>query len=72
VCALLSIAENDMQIFLLTHNVSYWAATLITFLTSYVFLFTLAIAFTATWEYWAGLLSKAFWRAASGAYGRKI
>lgn len=57
---------------LLSADVPYWAAILITFLSSYLLLGCLAVAFTSTFEHWAMLFSKSFWRATSGHYGRKV
>lgn len=57
---------------MLKNGAPYWAAALATFLTSYIWLGLFALCFTATFEHWAMLFSKACWRAASGGYGRKV
>ncbi|PWN34137.1 uncharacterized protein FA14DRAFT_173845 [Meira miltonrushii] len=57
---------------MLEKGAPYWAATLVTFITSYIFLSVFAVCFTYTFEHWALLFSKAVWRASSGGYGRKV
>ena len=57
---------------LLRVNTPYWAAILVVFVTSYMWLTLLCICFTATFESWSVLFSKATWRAASGShFGQK-
>ncbi|EST09313.1 Acyltransferase 3 [Kalmanozyma brasiliensis GHG001] len=55
---------------LLTAGVPYWATILVVFFTSYGMLFIVAECFTATFDSWGGLFSKAVWRATSGGLGR--
>ena len=57
---------------MLAAGVPYWATILVVFFTSYALLFVVAEVFTATFDYWGGLFSKAVWRATSGGLGRKV
>lgn len=57
---------------LLTAGVPYWATILVVFVTSYALLMVVAECFTATFDSWGGLFSKAVWRATSGGLGRKV
>ncbi|SOV01561.1 uncharacterized protein UDID_06805 [Ustilago sp. UG-2017a] len=56
---------------MLAAGAPYWATILVVFVTSYGMLFMVAECFTATFDTWGGLLSKAVWRATSGGLGRK-
>ena len=57
---------------LLAWDVPYWATILVVVTTSYALLFVVAECFTATFDKWGGLFSKAVWRATSGGVGRKV
>ncbi|SNX83940.1 uncharacterized protein MEPE_02648 [Melanopsichium pennsylvanicum] len=57
---------------MLAAGVPYWATILVVLLTSYALLFVLVELFTATFDYWGVLFSKAVWRATSGGLGRKV
>ncbi|SJX64811.1 uncharacterized protein SRS1_15240 [Sporisorium reilianum f. sp. reilianum] len=57
---------------LLAAGVPYWATILVVVVTSYALLFAVAECFTATFDTWGGLFSKAVWRATSGGVGRKV
>ncbi|SPO29629.1 uncharacterized protein UTRI_05451 [Ustilago trichophora] len=57
---------------MLAAGVPYWATILVVFVTSYAMLFIVAECFTATFDYWGGLFSKAVWRSTSGGLGRKV
>lgn len=57
---------------MLTAGVPYWATILVVFVTSYGLLMVVADLFTATFDNWGGLISKAVWRATSGGLGRKV
>lgn len=57
---------------MLAAGAPYWATILVVFFTSYGLLFLVAECFTATFDAWGGLFSKAVWRATSGGLGRKV
>ncbi|UZJ55558.1 hypothetical protein CBS101457_004878 [Exobasidium rhododendri] len=57
---------------MLTAGASYWSSILVVFITSYFWLTILCICFTYTFELWSIMFSKACWRAASSALGRKV
>ncbi len=56
---------------MLAAGAPYWATILVVFVTSYAMLMLVCECFTATFDYWGGLISKAVWRATSGGLGRK-
>ncbi|KAJ1025142.1 hypothetical protein NDA16_002648 [Ustilago loliicola] len=57
---------------MLAAGAPYWATILVVFFTSYGILFVVAECFTATFDTWGGLFSKAVYRATSGGLGRKV
>lgn len=57
---------------LLKHDVPYWAAVLVVFLTSYMWLALLCEMFTRTFDAWGVSISKSFWRVTSGGLGRRL
>jgi len=59
------------MIHLLMRGVPYWAAHLISFITSYMLLALVAVIFTHTGDKWGAYASVAFWRLVSRGYGRR-
>ncbi|KAI3476254.1 hypothetical protein L1887_62172 [Cichorium endivia] len=56
---------------MLAAGAPYWATILVVFVTSYAMLMLVAECFTATFDYWGGLISKAVWRATLGWPGQE-
>lgn len=61
-----------LTIQLVALNVPYWAAVLVTFVTSYIMLGILCECFTRTFDNWGIGLSKSLWRECSGGLGRRV
>ncbi|KIS67250.1 uncharacterized protein UMAG_04354 [Mycosarcoma maydis] len=57
---------------MLAAGVPYWATILVVFFTSYALLMVVAECFTATFDSWGGVFSKAVWRSTSAGLGRKV
>ncbi|CAO1624204.1 unnamed protein product [Parajaminaea phylloscopi] len=61
-----------LTITLVARDVPYWAAVLVTFITSYIMLGILCECFTRTFDNWGIGLSKSLWRECSGGLGRRV
>lgn len=57
---------------MLSAGAPYWAAQLVSLVTSLILLYVVCELFTRTFDRWGITLSRAFWRATSGGLGQRV